>query len=62
MIWDEIIKEASKFRLYLDYFVDQEDALTTANKNVVFAKQSLHKKAMQTPQNDVNFLSTLSED
>ena len=62
MIWDEIIKEETNFRVYLDYVADQEDALTTAKKNVVLAKQSLHKKPLQTAQNVVNFLSTLSED
>ena len=38
MIWDEIIKEASKFRLYLDYVADQENALMSARKNVVVVK------------------------
>ena len=35
MIWDEIIKEASKFILYLDYVDDQEDALTTAKPKML---------------------------
>ena len=38
MIWDEIIKEASRFRLYLDYVVDQENALMSSKKNVVVVK------------------------
>ena len=38
MIWDEIIKEASRFRLCLDYVADQENALMSAKKNVVVVK------------------------
>ena len=62
MIQDEIIKEASKFRFYLDYVANQEDSLTTAKKNVVLEKQELHKKTIQVAQNVVNFFSTLCED
>ena len=62
MIWDEIIKEASRFRLYLDYVADQENALISDRKNVVVVKQALNKKPMQIAQNVVDFLSTLSED
>ena len=62
MIWDEIIKEASKFILYLDYVANQENALMSARKNVVVVKQALNKKPMQVAQNAVEFLSTLSED
>ena len=47
MIWDEIIKEASKFRLYLDYVVDQENALMSARKNVVVVKQTLNKNPIK---------------
>ena len=62
MIWDGIIKEASKSILYLDYVADEEDALVSSKKNVVIVKHALHKKPIQTSQNAVNFLSTLSED
>ena len=62
MIWDEIIKEANKFRLYLDYVAAQEDALKSTRKNVVLEKQALHKKQMHVAQNVVEFFSTLSED
>ena len=50
MIWDEIIKEASKFRLYLDYVANQEGALAYAKKNVVIAKHALHKKPIHVAQ------------
>ena len=62
MIWDEIIKEASRFRLYLDYVVDHENALMSSRKNVVVVKHALNKKPMQGVQNVVDFFSTLSED
>ena len=38
MIWDEIIKEANRFRLYLDYVVDQENALMSTRKKVMVVK------------------------
>ena len=62
MIWDEIIKEASRFRLYLDYVVDQENALMCSREKVVVVKHALHKKPIQVTQNVVNVLSTLSKD
>ena len=34
MIWDEIIKEANKFRPYLYFIVDQESALKVARQNM----------------------------
>ena len=62
MIWDEIIKEASKFKLYLDYVADQEKVLISVRKNVVVVKHALNKKPMHVAQNVVDFFSTLSED
>ena len=48
--------------MYLDYVADQEDALMTTKKNVVLAKQALHKKPIQVAQNVIKFLSTLCEE
>ena len=62
MLWDEIIKESSRFRLYLDYVVDQENVLMFTKKNVVVVKHALNKNPMHVTQNAVEFLSTLSED
>ena len=61
MIWDEIIKEANKFRPYLYFIADQEGALKVARHNILTVKQELNKKPMETAQNAINFLSTLSE-
>ena len=47
LIWDEIIREANNFRLYLDYIADQESALKVARKNILIVKQGLNKKPMQ---------------
>ena len=47
MIWDEIIKEASRFRLYLDYVAVQENALKSTRKNVVVVKQTLNKNPIK---------------
>ena len=62
MIWDEVIKEASKSILYLDYVANKEDALVSSKKNVVIVKHALHKKPIQVAKNVVNFFSTLCED
>ena len=62
LIWDEIIREANKFRLYLDYIADQESSLKVARQNILIVKQGLNKKPMQVAQNAIKFLSTLSKD
>ena len=62
MIWDEIIKEANKFRPYLDFIADRESALKAGRKNIFIVKQGLNKKPMEVAQNAINFLSSLLED
>ena len=62
MIWDKIISEADKFRPYLDFIADQEDALEMANKKVLIVMGELHKRPVGLAQNAINFLRTLSED
>ena len=62
MIWDEIIKEANKFKPYLDYIADQESTLKVAKQNILTVKQGLNKKPTEVAQNAINFLITLSED
>ena len=46
MIWDKIILEANKFRPYLDYIANQEDALKVAKWKILLVKQELNKKPM----------------
>ena len=62
MIWDTIIKEANKFRSYLDFIVDQESTLKVTRQNILIVKQGLNKKQMEVAKNAINFLSSLSED
>ena len=62
LIWDEIIREANNFRLYIDYIIDQESALKVAMQNILIVKQGLNKNPMQVAHNAIKFLSTLSED
>ena len=59
MIWDEIIKEANKFRSYLDFIADQESALKVARKNILTVKKGLNKKPMEVAHNAINFLIAL---
>ena len=44
MIWDQIIKEANKFRLYLDFIEDQESAMKATRQSILIVKQGLNKK------------------
>ena len=62
MIWDEIIKEANKFRPHLDFIANQESAMKTTKQNIMIVKQELHKNPMEVSQNAINVLSALSED
>ena len=62
MIWDEIIKEANKFRPYLYFIADKENSLKAARQNILIVKQGLNKKPMEVAQNAINFLSALLED
>ena len=62
MIWDKIISESDKFRPYLNFIFDQEDALEVAKKNVSKVKGELHKKSAKVAQNAFNFLSNFSEE
>ena len=62
MIWDEIIKEANKFRRYLYFFAEQESALKEVRQKNLIVKQGLNKKPMEVAQNAIKFLSALSED
>ena len=38
IIWDEIIKEANKFRSYLDFIADQESAMKASRQNILTVK------------------------
>ena len=62
LIWDENIREANNFRLYVEYIANQESTLKVARQNILIVKQGLNKNPMQVAHNAIKFLSTLSED
>ena len=62
MIWDKIISESDKFRPYLNFILDQEDALEMFKKKVSIVKGELHKRPVRVAQNAVNFQSRLLEE
>ena len=60
MIWDKIISEANRFRPYLNFISDQEDALEMDKKKGFNSKGRIFKRLVGVAQNAVNFLSILS--
>ena len=60
MIWDEIIKEANKFRPYLDFIADHESALKMARQNMLIVKKGLNKRKAhdQSPGRNQSFKGT----
>ena len=62
MIWDKITSKADKFRPYLYFIADQEDALEMAEKKVSIVKGELHKRPVGVAQNSFNFLRNLSDE
>ena len=62
MIWDKIILEADRFKPYLNFISDQEDALEMAKKYISIVKGELHKRPVGVVESAVNFLSRLSEE
>ena len=62
LIWDQIIIEADKFRPYIDFIEDQENAMIEAKKKVLIVLGEMQKRHMATMENDIAFLSSLSND
>ena len=62
LIWDQIIAEANKFMPCIDFIAYQENSLTEAKKKVSTALGEVHKRPAVIAENDVDFLSTLSDD
>ena len=62
MIWDQIIIEADKFWPYLDFIEDQEIAMGEAKKQVLTVLGEVQKNPLETAENAITFLSSLSDD
>ena len=60
LIWDQIIIEADKFRPYLDLIEYQENAMKEAKKKVLTVWGEIQKRPMETMENAIAFLISLS--
>ena len=62
LIWDQIIIVANKFRPYIYFIEDQENAMIEANKKVLTVLGEMQKRPVAKAKNVVAFLSSLSND
>ena len=62
LIWDQIIGEDNKFRPYIDFIVDQENALTEAKKKVSKVLGEVQKRTVVIAKNAIAFLSAFPDD
>ena len=62
LIWDQIIVEANKFRPFIDFITDQENALTEAKKKVSTVLVEVQRIPAEIEKNVVDFLSVLLDD
>ena len=62
LIWDQIIIEANNFWLYLSVIEDLGSAMREAKKQVQVARAEVNKKPLQTTENAIAYLSSLSEE
>ena len=62
LILDMIITEATKMRPYLNFIKDKETIINIARQNYAVMKETLDKRLVETPQNNISFLNTLLEE
>ena len=62
IIWDVLITEATKIRPYLDYILDQEIVMRASRQSVTVVRQVLNKKPIDTAQNAIYFLNSLTKE
>ena len=62
MIWDQIIIEADKFQPYLHVIEDLELAMREAKKQVQIVEAEVKKKPLETAENTMTYLSSLSDE
>ena len=61
LIWDMIIVEAVKLKIYLNYILDKEIVIYSTKQSCTAVKEVLNKKPIDTTNNTMNFLDGLSE-
>ena len=60
IIWDTLAIEITKFRPYLNYVNDKKLIVDMAFQRFKMVNENLDKKPLDTTQNTINFLNTLT--
>ena len=59
IIWDSIVVEAAKFRVYLNYINDKYSMAITARRRCTVVNETLAKKPSDWAQNVINLLNSI---
>ena len=62
LIWDMTIIEVTKMRPYLNFIKDKETVINIARQIWEVMKENLYKTSLETTENTINFLNTLSKE
>ena len=62
LIWDVLIAEATKLRPYLDFILDKDIVTQEDRHNFMMVKQFLNKNPIDTSNNAISFLNSLTEE
>ena len=62
LIWDMIIVDVVNLKPYFNYILDKEMVINVARQSRTAVKEALNKKPVDTTNNTINFLNTLSEE
>ena len=60
IIWDTLSMEVTKFRHYLNFIDDQSALVNLATQRLKLANETMEKKPLNTTQNALNFLNSLT--
>ena len=60
IIWDTLSIEVTKFRNYLNFINDQSALVNLANQRLKLANETMEKKPLNTAQNALNLLNSLT--
>jgi hypothetical protein len=59
IIWDSIVVEAAKFRVYLNFINDKDSMAITARSRCTVVNETLAKKPSEWAQNAINLLNSI---
>jgi hypothetical protein len=59
IIWDSIVVEISKFRVYLNFINDKDSMAIIARSKCTVVNETLAKKPLEWAQNAINLLNSI---